>query len=79
MSHELFYTSAPRGLRRGSNGYCTVAATRNLPPWLGQQLERLSDYRALADGADAARSPVALSLAPPRRRYARAMPYDCRV
>ena len=49
MSHELFYTSAPRGLRRGSNGYCTVAATRGLPPLLGQQLERLSDYRPPAD------------------------------
>jgi hypothetical protein len=59
MSHELFYTSAPRGLRRGSNGYCTVAATRGLPPLLGQQLERLSDYRPPADGPDA--SPVVLS------------------
>src|SRR4051794_30680811 len=63
MSHELLYTSAPRGLRPGTNGYCPVAATRGLPGGLGQQLERLSDYRPLFDpaGPGANRNPVALS------------------
>jgi len=63
MSHELFYTSAARGLRPGNNGYCTVAATHGLPPLLGQKLEALSDYRPLFDGsaAEASRNPAALS------------------
>lgn len=63
MSHELFYTSAARGLRPGNNGYCTVAATQGLPALLGQKLEALSDYRPLFDGsaAEANRNPVALS------------------
>src|ERR1700722_16206249 len=63
MSHELYFTSAPRGLRPGSNGYCTVAATYGLPGPLFQKLEALSDYRPLFDEADggASRLPVALS------------------
>ena len=63
MSHELFYTSAPRGLRPGSNGYCTVSATRGLPGLLGQQLERLSDYRPLFDSSSVAgtQNPIGLS------------------
>ena len=31
MSHELVYTSAPRGLKPGSKGFCTVACTADLP------------------------------------------------
>ena len=40
MSHELFYTSARRGLKPGSQGFCTVGQTRNLPAALAEQLER---------------------------------------
>jgi hypothetical protein len=47
MTHELFYTSAPRGLQPGAMGFCTVAATRGLPAGLWQKLESLSAYRAL--------------------------------
>ena len=39
MSHELCFTSAPRGLRPGSNGYCTVVASRGLPFELVERLE----------------------------------------
>ena len=61
MSHELFFTSAPRGLRPGSNGYCTVTATHAMPAPLWQKLEALSDYRPLAEESDAAgKQPVAL-------------------
>ncbi|HEY7157823.1 MAG TPA: hypothetical protein VH575_27950 [Gemmataceae bacterium] len=45
MSHELFYTSARRGLKPGSQGFCTVAQTRNLPAALAEWLEALSGYR----------------------------------
>jgi hypothetical protein len=62
MSHELFYTSAPKGLQPGSNGFCTVAATRGLPVVLRDKLEALSSYRALYPPHDpnAGRNPVAL-------------------
>lgn len=45
MSQELFYTSAPQGLKPGSQGFCTVAATRGMTPALVQLLEALSGYR----------------------------------
>ncbi|MCK6486262.1 MAG: hypothetical protein L6R00_19245 [Phycisphaerae bacterium] len=44
MAMELMYTSAPRGLKPGSFGYCTVAVTNGMPPPLIQQLEDLSGY-----------------------------------
>jgi hypothetical protein len=47
MAHELFYTSAPKGLVPGSQGFCTVAATAGFPPSLMQKVEALSGYRAL--------------------------------
>src|SRR5687768_15936271 len=47
MSQELFYTSAPRGLRPGSKGFCTVAATAGMPGPLAERLESLSGYRPL--------------------------------
>jgi len=34
MALELVYTSAERGLRAGTSGFCTVAMTRGLPPAL---------------------------------------------
>src|SRR4051812_48689210 len=47
MSHELLYTSAPRGLKPGSAGFCTVACTADLPTRLASTLEGLSDYRSI--------------------------------
>jgi hypothetical protein len=60
MSHELFYTSAPKGLQPGSRGFCTVAATRGIPAALVEKLEALSGYRPLfpPHDADAALNPV---------------------
>jgi hypothetical protein len=45
MSHEIYYTSAPEGLKRGSSGFCTVAASENIPRALWDRLESLSAYR----------------------------------
>lgn len=45
MSHELIYTSAPKGLRPGSRGFCTVVSTQGLPAALVERLEGLSGYR----------------------------------
>jgi hypothetical protein len=52
MSHELFYTSAPRGLKPGSQGFCTVAATRGIPAALVEKLESLSSYRPVFAPSD---------------------------
>ncbi len=43
--YELIYTSVPRGLRAGSQGFCTVATTANMPTGLIGPLENLSAYR----------------------------------
>ena len=45
MAVELVHTSATHGLRPGSSGFCTVAATRDLPPSLVPRLEALAGYR----------------------------------
>ena len=45
--HELVYTSAPKGLKPGSQGFCTVACSAGLPPNLMMRLESLSGYRPL--------------------------------
>jgi hypothetical protein len=60
MTQELLYTSAPRGLLRGSSGFCTVAATAKMPPSLMQKLESLSGYRHIFPPSDprAARNPI---------------------
>lgn len=47
MSHQLWYTSAERGLTPGSRGFCTVKATRGIPQPLAQRLESLSGYAHL--------------------------------
>lgn len=44
MAQELIYTSAPRGLRVGSSGFCTVACTRGMAPNYAELLESLSGY-----------------------------------
>ncbi len=45
MALELVYTSATRGLRAGTSGFCTVAMTRALPAALVPRLEALGGYR----------------------------------
>lgn len=45
MSHEIYYTSAPEGLKPGSSGFCTVATSENIPKSLWDRLETLSAYR----------------------------------
>ena len=45
MSHEIYYTSAPEGLKCGTTGFCTVAASENIPKALWDRLETLSAYR----------------------------------
>lgn len=44
MSFEIVYTSVRRGLRTGSKGFCTVAATAGIPRALQEKLESLSGY-----------------------------------
>ena len=45
--YELVYTSAPKGLKPGSQGFCTVACSVGMPPNLMMRLEALSVYRQL--------------------------------
>ncbi|MGC1274169.1 MAG: hypothetical protein WBC44_10720 [Planctomycetaceae bacterium] len=52
MAQELLYTSAPRGLKSGSRGFCTVEATAGLSPTLVTALEGLSGYRHVAAPGD---------------------------
>lgn len=48
MPEELIYTSAPRGLKPGSSGFCTVAATPGLASGpVAARLEQLSGYAPL--------------------------------
>ncbi|MDB5349536.1 MAG: hypothetical protein JWN86_783 [Planctomycetota bacterium] len=63
MSQELHYTSAPRGLKPGVKGYCTVASTPHLPGPLAERLESLSGYKQVfpATSPDASRNPVVVS------------------
>ena len=52
MSYELLYTSAPRGLKPGSRGFCTVACTQGMNPQMIDRLEALSGYRNLFGPGD---------------------------
>lgn len=63
MSVELLYTSAPKGLRQGSRGFCTVLSTVGTPVNLAARLESLSGYRHLfaTESAEADSNPVAYS------------------
>ena len=60
MNHELWYTSAPRGLGLGTSGFCTVKATRSIPLQLKELLESLSCYRPVFPPNDpnASKNPV---------------------
>lgn len=46
MARELIYTSAQRGLKPGTRGFCTVAHTRGMKPSLIRLLESLSAYKS---------------------------------
>jgi len=63
VSDELIYTSAPRGLRPGTSGFCTVAATATLGNVWRERLEALSGYKPLfaASSPHAGENPVAFS------------------
>lgn len=52
MLQEIVYTSAPKGLRTGSSGFCTVAATEGMSLRMIQLLESLSSYRHMAPSAE---------------------------
>jgi len=63
MASELIYTSAPRGVRPGASGFCTVAYTRGMPSTTIRLLESLSAYKHLyaAHDSRAASNPVAFN------------------
>ncbi|TWU65939.1 hypothetical protein [Crateriforma conspicua] len=63
MSIEILYTSAPKGLKQGSRGFCTVVSTAGMPINLASRLEALSGYRQMyaADSPDAGKNPVTFS------------------
>ncbi len=63
MRHELFYTSAPRGLFPGAAGFCTVKVTQGIPLQLRELLESISSYRHLYPPNDprAGSNPIAFS------------------
>lgn len=57
MSFEVVYTSAPKGLRAGASGFCTVASTKGIPGTLLKKLESLSGYQHVHP-AGSGRNPV---------------------
>ena len=61
MAQELIYTSAARGVRLGTSGFCTVAHTRGMLPQSMQLLEALSTYRMPAGMTDWQSAPVVWS------------------
>lgn len=63
MLQELIYTSAPKGLKAGSRGFCTVASTAGMAVNVADRLEALSGYRHIfaPHEAQAALNPVAFS------------------
>lgn len=60
MMQEIVFTSARRGLRSGSTGFCTVRSTRGMPGNLAQLLERLTGYAHVFDayGTDSNWNPI---------------------
>ena len=63
MSQELHYTSVPRGLRPGSQGFCTVACTPRMSGPMVERLEALSGYQPVYPVHDpaASRNPINFS------------------
>ena len=63
MPKELVYTSAIKGLKPGTRGFCTVAASPGIAPPLQTLLESLSGYRHLfpPNTPEAANNPIIFS------------------
>ena len=63
MSWELYYTSAERGLKPHSRGFCTVARTDGIPSVVFERLESLSGYQPVFPGGSirAEENPVSWS------------------
>lgn len=63
MTQELLYTSAPKGLKPGSRGFCTVVTTQGMSAPMAASLESLSAYRHVYPPGDpnAAQNPVVWS------------------
>ena len=63
MSAELYYTSAERGLKPHSRGFCTVARTEGMPPVVVERLESLSSYQPVfpAGSSRVDQNPIAWS------------------
>ncbi|MDB5300681.1 MAG: hypothetical protein JWO87_2344 [Phycisphaerales bacterium] len=61
MSQELLNTSAPRGVKPGSTGFCTVGITAGMSPVVEERLTLLSGYRWLVPPGEgnADKNPVA--------------------
>jgi hypothetical protein len=61
MSWELYYTSAPQGLKPHSRGFCTVARTEGMPAAVNDRLESLSNYEPIfpAGSKNAEQNPIA--------------------
>lgn len=45
MAQEIIYTSARKGLKQGSRGFCTVMSTAGMAANLAERLESMSGYR----------------------------------
>lgn len=60
---ELIHTSAPKGLKEGSSGFCPVAWTIGMPANLIGPLEQLSGYKPIfqPNSPEAGRNPVSCS------------------
>ena len=63
MTAELLYTSAAKGLKAGSRGFCTVVSSSGMPSNLASKLESLSGYRQmfLPSDPNASKNPIAFS------------------
>lgn len=63
MSQELLYTSASKGLKAGTSGFCTVVATQQLSATLAEKIESLSGYKNVFPPQDpkADQNPIAWS------------------
>jgi hypothetical protein len=63
MIQEIIYTSAEKGLKQGSRGFCTVVATVGIPINLAERLESMSGYRHVFPVGDprSTANPVACS------------------
>ena len=45
MIEEIIYTSAAKGLKQGSRGFCTVVSTAGMGANMAERLESMSGYR----------------------------------